>query len=82
MTPGHGQGQDVASAARAAFPSLEEICPFCKIIENDSDLRRGDFPFAALLHDLALLVNDLPEFGHRELLEDERLPILVAEFLD
>ena len=82
VSPGDGEGEDVAPAARAALSSLKDVRPFGEIVEDDGDLWRGDFPFAALLHDLSLLVDDLPELAHGELLEDQGLAVLVAELLD
>jgi hypothetical protein len=41
-----------------------------------------DFAFTAFCHDLALIVDDLTEFGHGEVLKDARFLALIAELLD
>ena len=43
---------------------------------------RFDVSFATLLHYLALVGDDLPQFFQGEVLEDEGLPLLIAEFLE
>jgi hypothetical protein len=45
-------------------------------------LRRFDFSFPTFRHDLALIVDDLTEFGHGEVLKDARFLALIAELLD
>ena len=45
-------------------------------------MRGLDFAFATFRHDLALILDDFSEFGHRKHFENERFLVLVAELLD
>ena len=45
-------------------------------------MRWLDFAFATFCHDLALVLDDSAELGHREVFENERFLVLIAELLD
>ena len=69
------------SPARTSFFSLQNVGSLCQIVENYGYLRRLYLAFPTFRHDLALIVDDLTQFSHGELLENERLLALIAEFL-
>ena len=66
----------------SAFSSVQYIGSFCEVVEDYRDLRGFDFAFATFRDDLPLLLDDFAELGHREIFENERLLVLIAELLN
>ena len=69
-------------AACPAFSSVQYIRTFCEVVEDYGDLMGFDFAFATFCHDLALVLDDFTELGHRKVFENERFLVLIAELLD